>query len=80
LSEEKTEITSRTAGYSFHIKVERELRTQTEAKYPDKTVVSATLNGNDDSFAVMVEHAEKAKKTIDLLLTEAEQASESEKS
>jgi len=70
LSEEKTEITNRTTGYSFHVKVEREIRTQTAAKYPDKTVAYATLSGNDDTFEAMVDHAKKAKETIDAILAE----------
>jgi len=73
MSEEKTEITNRTAGYSFHVKVEREIRTATEAKYPDKTVAYATLSGNDDTFEAMVEHAKKAKETIDAILAEPEE-------
>lgn len=70
---EKTEITNRTAGYNFHVKIEREVRTQTEAKYPDKSVVSATLSGNDDAFETMIEHAEKAKTTIDAMLAKPEE-------
>jgi len=66
---ERSEIVNKTAGYSFHIKIEREIRTETGAKYPDKSVVSASLSGNDEAFVTMVEHAIQARKTIDEILS-----------
>ncbi len=66
---ERSEIVNKTAGYSFHIKIEKEVRTETGAKYPDKSVVSATLSGNDESFDAVVQHVKEAKKTIDEVLS-----------
>lgn len=47
---EKTEITNRTIGFSFHVSLEREIRTATGAKYPDKTIVKASLGGHAETF------------------------------
>lgn len=65
---EKTEVVNRTEGYSFHITVEREIRTETGAKYPDKSVVTASLGGNAPSFEVAIEQAKKAREAIEELL------------
>jgi len=67
---EKTEIVNRAEGYGFHITVEREIRTETGAKYPDKSVVTATLSGNDPSFEATTEHIKKAREAIEELLAE----------
>jgi hypothetical protein len=76
---EKTEITSTTVGYHFSITVEREIRTETGAKYPDKSVVTASLSGNAPSFEVAVEQAKTAKAEIEKLLAEKKPTEEKEK-
>jgi len=47
---ERTEITNKNVGYSFHVSLEREIRTATGAKYPDKTIVKASLGGHAETF------------------------------
>ena len=71
---EKTEITSTTVGYHFSITVDREIRTETGAKYPDKSVVTASLSGNAPSFEAAVEQAKTAKAEIEKLLAEKKPA------
>ena len=44
------EILNKTIGFSFRIVVEREVRTATDAKYPDKTVIKADLGGHADTY------------------------------
>ena len=43
-------VTEQTIGFSFHVTIERESRTETGAKYPDKTVVKASLGGHADTL------------------------------
>lgn len=49
MSEEKN-VTTKTIGYSFNITIERETRTVTDAKYPDKTITKASLGGHAGTF------------------------------
>lgn len=67
---EETKITNMAVGYHFDIKIEREIRTETGAKYPDKSVVTASLSGNASSFEAIVEQAKKAREAIEELLVE----------
>lgn len=50
MSEEKS-VTQKTIGFSFHVSIEREIRQKTDAKYPDKTIVKASLGGHADTMA-----------------------------
>jgi len=68
-----TEIVSNmTVGYSFHLKIERETRVDTGLKYPDKTVVSASLIGNASSLEEASKEIELAKQTILRLIEKKE--------
>ena len=48
--EETKIITQQAIGYSFFYSVEQEIRTETNAKYPDKKIVKAGLDGHANSF------------------------------
>ena len=63
MTETKNVITE-TIGYSFSITIERETRTATEAKYPDKTVTKATLGGHASTFDEVAKQLEKATEEI----------------
>jgi len=67
---EETKITNMAVGYHFDIKIEREIRTETGAKYPDKSVVTASLSGNAPTFDAVIEQAKKAREAIEELLVE----------
>jgi len=60
----KQEVETKRIGFSFSISIEKELRTQTEAKYPDKTIVKASLEGNTDTYEQATEMLRKAKEEI----------------
>lgn len=49
MAEEKKEVTTQAIGFSFHVSIEREIRTVTGAKYPDKTLIKASLGGHADT-------------------------------
>lgn len=58
-------ITQKTIGFGFSVSIERELRTETSAKYPDKTVVKASLSGHSETYeeaSSMLGEATKAVK------------------
>jgi len=67
---ERTEVINKTVGFSFYVKVEREIRTETGAKYPDKALVTANLGGNADSFEEATKRLKEARAAIDIVLTE----------
>lgn len=64
-------------GYSFTLKIETETRVDTGLKYPDKTVVSASLGGNASSLEEASKEIELAKQTILKLLSEKVKIDES---
>jgi hypothetical protein len=63
-------IESKKVGFSFSLAIEKELRTETGAKYPDKSVLNARLEGNADSFDEVVKLLGQAKTEINKVLTE----------
>lgn len=64
MSVESQAVTTKAIGYSFNVSVEREIRTDTGAKYPDKTVVKASLGGHADTFDAATSLLESAAKTV----------------
>lgn len=59
MSEEQS-VTHKTVGFSFSVSIEREIRDKTkEVKYPDKTIVKASLGGHTTTL----EGAKEALKT-----------------
>lgn len=58
-------ITQKAIGFGFSVSIEREIRVETGAKYPDKTLVKASLSGHADSYeeaTTMLGEATKAVK------------------
>ncbi len=68
----KQEIESKRVGYAFSISVEKELRTESVAKYPDKTIIKASLEGNTDTYDQAVDLLKKSKTDILAQVKEAE--------
>lgn len=66
---EQTEVTNRYVGYHFDIKIEKEIRTETGAKYPDKSVVTASLSGNAETLTDVISQLKSAKLVVEELLT-----------
>lgn len=64
MSKEVQAVTTKAIGYSFNVSIEREIRTETESKYPDKTVVKASLGGHADTFDAATSLLEGAAKTV----------------
>ena len=58
---EVSQIWTTQTGYSFKIEIEKEIRTETGAKYPDKTVMKAYITGNENTLAETVEALAAAK-------------------
>lgn len=48
-------------GYTWSISIEREIRTPTEAKYPDKTVIKASLTGHARTYEGAITSLNQAK-------------------
>jgi len=65
---EKKEVTTETVGYSFNITIERETRTATTAKYPDKQIIKASVGGHgatlDDVTKQLVAATAVVKKQV----------------
>jgi hypothetical protein len=47
---EHQEIIAKSVGFEFTYMIEREIRTTTDAKYPDKKIEKAGLSGHADTF------------------------------
>ena len=47
---ETSQIWTTQTGYSFKIEIEKDIRTETGAKYPDKTVMKAYITGNENTL------------------------------
>jgi len=60
----KQEVETKRIGFGFSLSIEKEIRTETTAKYPDKTVLKAGLEGNADTFDEAVELLNRAKEEI----------------
>jgi len=63
MSEEKS-VTQKSIGFSFYVSIEREIREETGAKYPDKTVVKASLGGNADTMEEVTENLKNATELV----------------
>lgn len=61
---EKKEVTQQAIGFSFNVQVEREIRTDTGAKYPDKTTVKAGLSGHAATFEDASQLLENATQAV----------------
>lgn len=61
---EKQEVTTKTIGFSFSVSIEQEVRIDTGAKYPDKTVVKAALSGHADSYDEAVANLKTASQAV----------------
>lgn len=61
---EQTTVVNQHVGYSFSVNIEKETRQESGTKYPDKTVVSARLSGNEDTFEAVTKRLEEAKAKI----------------
>lgn len=61
-------VTNQQVGYSFSISIEKETRTENSTKYPDKTVVSARLSGNEQSWEDVTKRLAEAKAKIKEIL------------
>lgn len=64
MSEETQTVTNKHVGYSFSVSIEKETREESGTKYPDKTVVSARLSGNEESFEAVEKRLAEAKAKI----------------
>ena len=49
MPEEKKTITQQAIGFSYHVQVEKEIRSDSGLKFPDKTIVKASLGGHADT-------------------------------
>jgi len=58
---EKTVVETKKVGYSFSFSIEKELRSETGAKYPDKTIIKGSIEGNADTYEETVALMKKAK-------------------
>ena len=65
----KQELESKRIGFAFSFSIEKELRVETGAKYPDKTLIKGSLEGNADTYDEAVALLNKAK--IELLKLES---------
>lgn len=68
----KQEIESKRIGYAFSISIEKELRIENVSKYPDKTIIKASLEGNTDTYEQAVDLLKKSKTDILAQVKEAE--------
>ena len=73
---ETSQVWTTQTGYSFKIEIEKEIRTETGAKYPDKTVMKAYITGNTKDLAETVTAIEKAKKELLKQLTIEEETTQ----
>lgn len=64
---QKESIETKAIGYRFHFTMDKELRDETGAKYPDKTNVHASIEGHTDTL-------EEAKKQLGLSKLAVEKA------
>ena len=69
MSSELKQIETKRIGFAFKISVEKETRIETGAKYPDKKIVKAELEGNADTYENAVNLLKKAKTAV-LVATE----------
>lgn len=65
-------MTHQEVGYRWHIALDKELRTMTGAKYPDKTSIHASLEGHENTVKEANDAINAAKKTLEKLTSEPE--------
>jgi len=65
-------VTEQTIGFSYHVTLEKELRTNTGAKYPDKTVIKASLGGHVDTIAEAITQLKVCSTAIKTQIAELE--------
>lgn len=71
MNEQQT-VTQQAIGFSYSVTIEKELRTNTAAKYPDKTVLKATLSGHADTHDMAAVGLRDASKTVKKQISELE--------
>jgi hypothetical protein len=71
MPEQKSEIIQRQLGFSWSLSIERERRTDTGSRYPDKDVIQARVSGNCLTYTGAIEQLRNAKAEIEKLLREA---------
>ncbi len=67
---EKTVVENRNVGARWFISVEKELRSETGAKYPDKTVIHASLEGNTETAEAAKQSLQDARAHLQKMLEE----------
>jgi len=68
--EEKTVVENRNVGNRWFISLEKELREETGAKYPDKTVVHVSLEGYEVDYETAHRSIMKAKSELEKLVAD----------
>lgn len=61
---EKQVVETKRIGFSFSVSIEKELRSETGAKYPDKTIIKGSIEGNADTYDDTIALMKKAKKEL----------------
>jgi hypothetical protein len=69
---EKTVVENRSVGNRWFISLEKELREETGAKYPDKTVIHVSLEGYEDDYEAARLSLEQAKLQLEKLIEKQE--------
>jgi len=57
-------VINKTVGYSFSITIEREVRTETGAKYPDKQITKASVGGHGTTLDDVTKQLEAATEVV----------------
>ena len=76
MSQEVKSITQQQIGFGYSIYIEKELRSETGAKYPDKTVIKAELSGHADTPEQASTLLDLARQTIQKQLEAAPKPAE----
>ena len=58
---EKQVVETKKVGFSFSVSIEKELRSDSGQKYPDKTIIKGSIEGNTDTYDETVALMKKAK-------------------
>lgn len=69
---ERSVVENRNVGARWFISLEKELREETGAKYPDKTVIHCSLEGFEADYESARCSLENAKLQLEKLIVEAE--------
>jgi len=62
---ERTIVEQRDVGYKWSMTIEREIRIPSGLKWPDKSVIHVTLQGNELSFESCKVQLENARQVIE---------------